>query len=486
LEGGGMAARKKIPHALGTESGNWLDWLEPGSGKAMESGQGVERAIGYAQAPLPSQLRFHASKARFKGFSGPVGSGKSTALAQEALRLAIGNPGLLGLIAAPTYPMLRDVTQRFFIEALEDNQIPFTFRRQQNHLILHPWESEIIFRSLENPERLRGTNLAWFGADELTYCKEAAFLRLQARLRHPLASELCGFACWTPRGYDWVYERYIGPAKLSGYEAVRADPFENTSLPPDFYEALKGSYNERFYKQEVLGEYLNIFAGRAYYAFNREVDVQPLEYSRTLPLHWALDFNVDPLCSVIAQLEERATHADILSSRDASLVRVIDEICLTNSNTVEACREFVSRTQTLHRGYPIHLSVYGDASGGARNTAGKSDWQIVQEFFSREPQYKVSMQLNHSNPPVKDRLNTVNALLCNAQSERRVRVAPRCRELIRDLEQVGWQLDSNGNTTAVLDKSDPRRTHMSDALGYFIWHRFQLAAKPGWRPGSIL
>ena len=35
--------------------------------------------------PLPSQKAFHECPARFKGFSGPVGSGKSQALCQEAI-----------------------------------------------------------------------------------------------------------------------------------------------------------------------------------------------------------------------------------------------------------------------------------------------------------------------------------------------------------------------------------------------------------------
>ena len=64
----------------------------------------VERDIPYK--PLPSQRLFHESAARFKGFSGPIGSGKSQALCQEAIRLSYMNPGRTGLIGAPTYPML--------------------------------------------------------------------------------------------------------------------------------------------------------------------------------------------------------------------------------------------------------------------------------------------------------------------------------------------------------------------------------------------
>ena len=48
---------------------------------------------------------------------------------------------------------------------------------------------------MDDFERLRGTNLAWFGLDELTYTAEEAWLRLEGRLRDPRASRLvriCG------------------------------------------------------------------------------------------------------------------------------------------------------------------------------------------------------------------------------------------------------------------------------------------------------
>lgn len=67
------------------------------------SGEVKHREIVYA--PLPSQRRFHSSSARFKGFSGPIGSGKSQALCQEAIRLSYLNPGRQGLIGAPTYQL---------------------------------------------------------------------------------------------------------------------------------------------------------------------------------------------------------------------------------------------------------------------------------------------------------------------------------------------------------------------------------------------
>ena len=81
-------------------------------------------------APLPSQARFHRSRARFKGFSGSIGSGKSQALCQEAIRLSYLNPGRTGLIGAPTYPMLRDATLAALSEILAHNQIPYELRNR--------------------------------------------------------------------------------------------------------------------------------------------------------------------------------------------------------------------------------------------------------------------------------------------------------------------------------------------------------------------
>src|SRR5690349_24832959 len=111
----------------------------------------IEREIIYD--PLPSQERFHDSEARFKGFSGPVGSGKSRALCQEAIRLSYINAGRVGLIGAPTYPMLRDATQESLLEVLDSNDVPYEHRKAENLLILTDTGSKILFRPVDNQER---------------------------------------------------------------------------------------------------------------------------------------------------------------------------------------------------------------------------------------------------------------------------------------------------------------------------------------------
>src|SRR5271154_7320353 len=113
----------------------------------------IQRGIKYS--PLPSQQRFHDSKARFKGFSGPIGSGKSAALCQEAIRLCNLNPGRTGLIGSPTYPMLRDSTLTALVETLNDNGLPFELNKAENVIVMKDSRSRILLRSVDDYERLR-------------------------------------------------------------------------------------------------------------------------------------------------------------------------------------------------------------------------------------------------------------------------------------------------------------------------------------------
>jgi hypothetical protein len=365
----------------------------------------------------------------------------------------------MGLVGAPTYPMLRDATLATLFEILNSNGIPHDFSKAENVLTFKDTRSRILFRAVDEFERLRGTNLAWFGLDELTYTQEAAWLRLEGRLRDPKAKRLCGFAVWTPKGFDWVYRRFVAEP-VEGYEAILAKPFENRFLLqqiPDFYDRLKGSYDERFFNQEVLGQYLNVQTGLVYRSFNRDEHVRNLEINRRLPLLWALDFNVDPMCSVVAQIENET-------------VMVVDEIVLPQASTYDACEEFHARYGEHRAG----VVVYGDVSGNAKHTTGSSDYHIIREFF-RNSGVKVSYQVGKSNPPVRDRVNVMNGKMRSAGGDLQLYVNKKCKELVKDFEQVTFKPDST-----IIDKDkDSKRTHLSDALGYLVWEQCRPRARAG-------
>jgi len=359
------------------------------------------------------------------------------------------NPGRTGLIGAPTYPMLRDSTLASLTELLYENDIPFELHKADFVLVMKDTGSRILLRAVDEFERLRGTNLAWFGLDELTYAQEGAWLRLEGRLRDPKAKRRCGFAVWTPKGFDWVYRKFI-EKPVPGYEVILAQPYENRFLleqVPDFYDRLKDSYDQNFFNQEVLGSYLNAKGSLVYGAFSRERNIKPAMHDARKPIYWAVDFNVDPMSSVIAQI------------RDGD-VWILDEIVLRRATTLEACEQFEKRFGAP----PAGVVVYGDASGSARQTTGTSDYEVIREFF-RPRTARVTYRVPTANPPVRDRVAAVNAKLHNAQGDVRMFIDPRCRELIADFEQVSYQEDS----TQIDKEKDRRRTHLSDALGYLIW-----------------
>ena len=170
-------------------------------------------------------------------------------------------------------------------------------------------ESNRRFCSARWTSRRRCEVRTWLGLalDELTFTAEEAWTRLK---------RACGTASeatlrfrrldteWTRLGVPAIYQ-----IDVQGYECIRAKPLENKhilAVNPDFYERLEHSYDSRFYRQEVLGEYLNIAQGRVYEAFDYHEMSEPVEYDSSATLYWSLDFNVTPLCSVLAQKRRQA------------------------------------------------------------------------------------------------------------------------------------------------------------------------------------
>lgn len=259
--------------------------------------------------------------------------------------------------------------------------------------------------------------------------------------------------------------------------------------PLDYLEALMLGSSPEAWAAQFQGRPANLVGvGNVYKAFSRARNVRPVAFDPKRPLCWSLDFNVDPMCSTISQWHEETMPYTYLNNTYKQVVSVLQEISLPNSSTLEACEEFVHRTQDYRQamqGRPIKVRIYGDRSGQSRKTVGDSDYQAVKDFFKLHPEYSVTMHLSKSNPSVRDRVNAVNAMLCNAAGEIRCLLNPTCTELIADFTQVQWKRDSSGNTTGQMDKSDMARTHVSDAFGYFIQKEFSQKSRAGEQSGIM-
>ena len=214
----------------------------------------------------------------------------------------------------------------------------------------------ICLRGADNYDSLRGDGLDFLILDEYASIARPAWTEV---LRPALADKQ-GRALFigTPRGYNHFYDLYHSVQDQPQWATFQFTTEEGGNVSLGELESATRALDERTYRQEFQASFENLATGMVYYPFDRSQHVGEVHYDRNLPLFWSLDFNINPMCSVIGQ-------------REGEMVSVRDEIVLADSNTISACQEFLRRTTPLlSRSYlPIQVDVYGDATGDARRSS---------------------------------------------------------------------------------------------------------------------
>jgi PBSX family phage terminase large subunit len=337
-------------------------------------------------------------------------------------------PKALGFIGANTHPQLRQIVLEKLFGILREQNIKYEYN--ENTGILKALGATVKCSGLDNFDALRGAEYGYFWLDEVRDLKEEAFLMLCGRLRDS-NGPLEGRCTTTPAGFNWVYEHFKGEKKTEHHELIQTTSYENPFLPDGYLEALRGSYDPRFYEQEVLGKFLNLTSGQVYRSFNRDsnvIDRLPFEPG-TLPIKIGMDFNVNPMTAVLA-------------SEFNGQMYVFAEAYLEDSNTFDMARH-ISDSYGMWR---CPISIIPDSTGKNRKTSStQSDHQIL-----RSRGFTVEFQ---TNPKKTDRYNCVNGLL----HHKKLWVHSSCVKTIKDLQQVVYE----GNPAHL--------THISDALGYLCW-----------------
>jgi predicted phage terminase large subunit-like protein len=111
-------------------------------------------------------------------------------------------------------------------------------------------DRRIIFRSADNPDRLRGANAGWLWLDEVAMMNADIWPLSIATLRE---SPGRAWMTTTPRGKDWVYQLFDGDHR--DYATIRSKTTDNIFLDDTFVATLKQSMTSEMYRQEVDGEF---------------------------------------------------------------------------------------------------------------------------------------------------------------------------------------------------------------------------------------
>lgn len=394
--------------------------------------------------------------------------GKTYLASVELFRAASG-PGGMAWYVAPTYRQakrivwnpLKELTRPYWASKPNESDLRIELRSG----------GTIALRGADAYDSLRGEGLDFVVLDEYASIRPAAW----TEVLRPALTDRRGKALFigTPQGFNHFYDLHEAAQEQSDWATFRFTTEEGGNVSAEELRSASVELDARVYRQEFGASFENLTSGRVYYAFERS-DVKPVDYDPHFPLCWSLDFNIDPACSILCQVVHGRVH-------------VLDEIALRSSSTYDVCQQFASPTSqglASCKQTPLPVYVYGDATGESRKSAAsRTDWQIVRDFFAGHGrEYKATFRVPSRNPEVKDRINCVNAIISNAGGQRRLAVSPHCKQLIRDLEQVSWKTDANGNSIGDLDRSDRMRTHLSDALGYLIAWDFPMQARIGPQP----
>lgn len=203
--------------------------------------------IRHQSQTLPQQ-RFWKSDKRFRLFVGGRGSGKTRAGAIEALRQP---EGTTGMIVAPTYPMLRLGAMETMLKLVAQAGIAENWNKSEMELRLMG-DRRIIFRSADNPDRLRGANIGWLWLDEAAMMDGDMWPLSIAALRETPGR---AWATTTPRGKNWLYDLFN--TSDTDYDVIDSKSTDNVFLPSHFIETLKQSMTSEMYKQEVEGQFID-------------------------------------------------------------------------------------------------------------------------------------------------------------------------------------------------------------------------------------
>lgn len=396
----------------------------------------------------PAQRAFVTSLEPFPAFVGGYGSGKTAAGIARAMALKTHFKDANVAYYLPTFPLIEDIAFPRFTDLCERKGWAYRLRKGTSPYIEFPGNGRIIFRSMDNPERIVGYEVAHSLLDELdTLPLEKArqvWNKVIARNRQKCGSRNTVGVVTTPEGFRFVYDRWV-KHKAPGYVLFRAKTSDNAdNLPEGYIDGLRDSYPSNLLQAYLDGEFVNLTAGSVYPEFDRTLNASAETIKPGETLHVGMDFNVAHGAAVLHVLRGDEPHAV------AELTEVFD--------TPAMVRLLTDRYKA--KGHAI--MIYPDASGKNRKSQNASESDIA---LLRQAGFSICA--NPGNPLVKDRVLSMNRLI-HSEGRRRYRVNPEaCPHLVEALEKQAYDKHGEPDKSGGMD-------HVLDAAGYFIVYRYPI------------
>lgn len=445
---------------------------------------------------------------RYIGLVGGYGCGKTYSFCAKGIYLAFLNAGCEGAMLEPTGSMNVKILIPAMEEMLIEHGIPYDFRSSPNPVFYLHFETEpendydepqiltstIHILSAENYKRHVGLNLAWFGVDEADTIKKDIAIKmwrmLMSRLRDKNATAIQGFTTSTPEGFNFLYEYFVREPEERAREGkstdnrhfIQASTYDNIdNLEPGYIDDLLEQYPDNLIEGYLNGKFTNLMTGNVYdsYERHRNNTTRSLhdfdtrndkgEILELAPLHIGVDFNVGKCCGIVHCVEER-TATPKKSFERYDIKRELSNRIPPNSKCVYAVDEITGERNTeslikaIQKKFPGRkITIYPDSSGKSEKTnASETDIKLLKKHFT--------VRYNSKNPPVRDRINSMNAMFKNGEGVIRYYVNHNaCPVYTEALETQGY--GSDGKPDKAHDQDHP-----VDAAGYLIFKLFPVRA----------
>lgn len=383
-----------------------------------------------------AQNEVASSPSRFKVLiTGRRRFGKTFLGIRELCKSAAKKPGSINWAVCPSYRMAKQIWWTQLKTKLNDlrwiessNEAELTIKLKNG--------SQIALKGADNYDSLRGVGLDFVIFDEFQDTPKEAW----TEVIRPTLSDKQGKAlfCGTPKGVgSFSHDLYTRALLEDDWSAYQFTTIDGGNVPMEEIEAARRDLDEKTFLAEYMATF-NTYSGVVYYNFDYAKNVKKLHNPEKHIIHVGMDFNYDPFCVVIAQI-------------DGPNIHIYDELHIKGSNTEDVCEEL------KHRFPNSKIIIYPDPAARQKKTSagGKTDLSIlVNAGFT--------VRARHYHTPVRDRVNSVNARLKNAAGEHRLLIDPKCKHTIESLQRLTYK-----EGTTQIDK-DTGYDHQGDAVGYLV------------------
>ena len=403
---------------------------------------------------LPHQVElFNDTTTKILGMAAGYGSGKSWSAARKAVQLLLLNPGCDGIFTEPTIPLLVKIAYPELEAALTDAGLKFRFVKQDKiyYVRVKGRTTRILCESMENYPRLIGVNAAWIVCDEYDTSKQdiaiAAYQKLLGRLRAGVVRQFVIVS--TPEGFRAMYQIFITEGGKDNKRLIKARTMDNHHLPADFIDTLRAQYPAELIEAYLNGEFVNLTSGTIYYGYSPDKNRSREAVRDGETIYIGMDFNVQHMAAVAHVLRTDASGAMVPHA-------VEEFIDLFDTN--DMIEKLTARYGSRHT-----INIYPDSSGKNRksNDASTSDIAMLEAAGFR-------VHYTDANPPVRSRINAVNAMFCNGLGERRYFVNDAaCPNYSRALQYQVYDEKGEPDKSAGFD-------HVADAGGYYLAYNFPI------------